>query len=82
KAAVATLFDSNPGINWNRSKMKSGKGSFGYSIMNTKSELAFASIMFGFGVFAFSLNNLAGTIWLAWYGILYSLATILLFKYG
>ncbi|MGI0141666.1 MAG: glycosyltransferase [Candidatus Micrarchaeales archaeon] len=82
KAALATIMNMNPGINWNRSKLRSGKNNIGYSVWNTKSEIAFASVMFGLSAYALSIFNLAGGIWLAWYGILYSLATVLLFKYG
>lgn len=82
KAAIATLAKMNPGINWNRSKLPTEAGNLYYSIFNTKSEIAFASVMLGLSAFALSVSNLAGGIWLLWYGILYSLATILLYKYG
>ncbi|MDE1828457.1 MAG: glycosyltransferase [Candidatus Micrarchaeota archaeon] len=82
KAAIATLARMNPGINWNRSKLPTEARNLGYSLTNTKSEIAFASVMFALSAFALSVSNLAGGIWLLWYGILYSLATILLYKYG
>ncbi|MDE1846361.1 MAG: glycosyltransferase [Candidatus Micrarchaeota archaeon] len=82
KAAIATVMNMNPGIHWNRSKLQSGKSDAIFSISNTKTEIAFASIMFGLSAFALSVANLAGGIWLLWYGILYSLATIFLYKYG
>ncbi|MDE1824761.1 MAG: glycosyltransferase [Candidatus Micrarchaeota archaeon] len=82
KAAISTLLQTNPGINWNRSKFESKSGNAGYSISNTKSEIAFASTMFVLGGFALSQFNISGGIWLIWYGVLYSLSTFLLYKYG
>lgn len=82
KAAIATVVGTNPGIHWNRSKLESGVNDIEYSLLNTKAEVAFAAVMFGLGIFALSEFNIAGSIWMVWYAFLYSLATILLFKYG
>ncbi|MDE1869491.1 MAG: glycosyltransferase [Candidatus Micrarchaeota archaeon] len=82
KAAIATIMNMNPGINWNRSKLQSGKNDAIFSLSNTKTEIVFAGAMFGLSILAFSQFNIAGGIWLVWYGILYSLATFLLYKYG
>lgn len=83
KAAIATLFKKNPGINWNRLKIANlqNRGLF-YSLYNTKTEIAFASVMFGLAYLALSQSNLAGGIWLAWYGVLYSLTAVFLYRYG
>ena len=32
--------------------------------------------------FALYLNNLAGSLWLVWYGIMYLCATLLIYRYG
>ncbi len=83
KAAIATLINKNPGMNWNRLGIKNIKnGNLKYSLFNTKTEIAFASTMFVLAFFAFSQSNLSGGIWLTWYGLLYCLATFFLHKYG
>jgi cellulose synthase (UDP-forming) len=82
KAAIATFLDRNPGIHWNKLKYRGLSGNILFSLRNTKTEVAFMSIMFGLSAFAFSQYNIAGGMWLAWYGILYLLATLFLYKYG
>ncbi len=81
KAAIATLFNRNPGLNWNRLKIVQNKQGVLYSLYNSKVEISFAAIMFGLAYFALLQSNISGGIWLGWYGVLYSLATIFLFKY-
>lgn len=82
KAAIATFMQTNPGINWNRNKFQSYKSNLHYSLTNTKTEMAFAGVMFGLGAFSLWQSNISGGAWLIWYGILYSLATLLLYRYG
>ncbi len=81
KAAIAAFINMNPGANWNRLKPKNSNGIF-YQIYKTKTEIVFASIMFVLAYVALSEANIAGGIWLTWYGFLYMLATVFLFKYG
>lgn len=81
KAAIATFINKNPGLNWNRLKPK-GSNSVLAHIYNTKTEVVFASAMFVLAYIALSETNIAGGIWLMWYGVLYMLATIFLIKYG
>ncbi len=80
KAAIATFFKGNPGVNWNRS---AGIGNrLANAVSNTKVELAFSSMLFVLGYMALLFSNIAGWIWLSWYGILYLLATVFHRKYG
>jgi cellulose synthase/poly-beta-1,6-N-acetylglucosamine synthase-like glycosyltransferase len=81
KAALATFINKNPGLNWNRLKPK-GSNSILAQLYNTKTEVVFASAMFVLAYIALSETNIAGGIWLMWYGVLYMLATIFLIKYG
>lgn len=81
KAALATFLNKNPGLNWNRLKPKDSNTLLSH-IYNTKTEVAFASVMFVLAYVALSETNIAGGIWLLWYGVLYMLATIFLVKYG
>jgi cellulose synthase/poly-beta-1,6-N-acetylglucosamine synthase-like glycosyltransferase len=81
KAAIATFINKNPGLNWNRLKPKDSNSLLSH-IYNTKTEVAFASVMFVLAYIALSETNIAGGIWLLWYGVLYMLATIFLVKYG
>ena len=82
KAAIATLFNKNPGFHWNRLKVNNGQRGLLFAVSNTKTEIVFASTMFVLSFLALSQSDLSGCIWLIWYGILYLLATIFLHKYG
>jgi hypothetical protein len=82
KAAIATFVGKNPGVHWNPLKNKSLDKGIVSSILRTKTEIVFSSAMFALAIFALSEQNLAGGAWLVWYGILYSLSTLFLHKYG
>jgi cellulose synthase/poly-beta-1,6-N-acetylglucosamine synthase-like glycosyltransferase len=82
KAAIATLFKKNPGIQWNPLKKSQPSKNILTSIFNTRAEVAFAGLMFLLAYFALSESNISGGIWLMWYGVLYSLATVFFYKYG
>lgn len=81
KAALATFINKNPGLNWNRLKPKDSSDILS-QIYKTKTEVIFASAMFLLAYLALSQSNIAGGIWLLWYGVLYMLATVFLMKYG
>ncbi len=84
KAAIATFFKShNPGTNWNRLKIiKVNQNSLISKLYSTKTEIAFSGFMFGLAYIALTQSNFAGSIWLGWYGVLYALTTVFLYKYG
>lgn len=82
KAALATFINKNPGSYWNRLRSSGGNGSLLATLSDTKVEIAFASTMFVLAYFALSESNISGGIWLSWYGVLYSLTTLFLHKYG
>ncbi len=81
KAAIATFLNKDPGLEWNRNKI-SQKMDIVSTMMNTKVEIAFSGLMFVLAFVAYSQSNIAGTLWLMWYGVLYALTTIFLHKYG
>ncbi|MEM3827462.1 MAG: hypothetical protein QXR58_02580, partial [Candidatus Micrarchaeaceae archaeon] len=81
KAAIAAMLNADPKPQWQKSKSKSGD--LLHSLGNTKFEISFASLLFVLGYISIMLNsNITGGLWLMWYGALYSIATILLYKYG
>ncbi|MDE1856887.1 MAG: glycosyltransferase [Candidatus Micrarchaeota archaeon] len=80
KAAVAAVLKKEPGIHWNRTKTE--KSNLAFSLLNTKMEVAFSAFLFILGYVAIVINNLTGGVWLFAYGIMYSLTTVLLYKYG
>ncbi|HUY70372.1 MAG TPA: glycosyltransferase [Candidatus Baltobacteraceae bacterium] len=82
KAAIATVLNSNPGLNWNRLKSKNTNLNFRAILTNSKVETAFAAIMFGLAGIALLQSDLAGGIWLVWYGFLYMLTMAFMLKYG
>jgi cellulose synthase (UDP-forming) len=53
-----------------------------YAIMNTKVEIAMSAALLSLGALAFTMSNIAGSIWLSTYGVLYLFATALIYKYG
>ena len=81
KAAIAAVFGVDPAMHWHRVKERS-KHSASFSLFNTPAEICFASAMLGAGYVAFYFNNIAGSLWLAWYGVMYLATTLLIYKYG
>ncbi len=53
-----------------------------YSISRTKVEVGFVAILVVLGIAALLQLNIAGGIWLIWFGGMYSLATVFFYKYG
>ena len=81
KAAIAALLKLDPKPQWQ--KISLGNGGILSSLYNTKFEITFSSILFALGYVSMSISyNIAGGLWLIWYGVMYSLATIFLHKYG
>ncbi len=82
KAAIAALLKLDPKPHWQKSH-DSSKRSLMTSLYNTMFEITFSSLLFALGyVSVFVSDNVAGGLWLVWYGALYALATIFLHKYG
>ncbi|MEM3841273.1 MAG: glycosyltransferase [Candidatus Micrarchaeaceae archaeon] len=81
KAALAALFGQKPTVSWSRPTGKMS-GNIIYSLKNTSIEFSIAMLLVGLGTFASLHHNMLGGIWLIWYGFLYLLATIFLYKYG
>jgi len=81
KAAIAAILGVNPAIHWHRSNALS-RGSAIFSIFNTPAEICFSLVFLASGGLALYLNNLAGSLWLAWYGTMYLAATLLIYRYG
>ena len=80
-AAISVFTKKNPFAVWNRQKT-SNKGNLLYSLLSTRVELLFAGVVLLFSYFALSASNILGGFWLAWYGIMYGLATLFVYKYG
>ncbi len=80
-AAISVFTKKNPFAVWSRQKT-SKKGSILYSLVSTRLELLFAGIVLIFSYLALSASNILGGFWLAWYGIMYGLATLFVYKYG
>ncbi len=82
KAALAALFNKGAAsIRWSRD-IDPNKSRLLFSIYNTKVELIFTGILVALGIYAININHVPGGVWLLWYGIMYSCATILFYKYG
>ena len=81
KAAIAALLHMNPMVKWNRNNALKGSRLLA-SIVSTKVELAFSSIVLLFGLLAAATQNVLGGIWLMGYGIMYLLTTAFIYKYG
>ncbi len=81
KAAIAAMLGVSPSMQW-RNVRERDRHSAALSLSNTSAEIGFASVMFAAGYVAFYFNNITGSLWLAWYGVMYLAATLLLYKYG
>jgi cellulose synthase (UDP-forming) len=81
RAAIAAILGRNPYNSWIKSR-NNMKNNLLFSLYNTRTELAFATMLFAFAVFALFEKNVAGTVWLVGYGVLYALATVMFYKYG
>ncbi len=81
KAAIAALMHVSPMVKWNRDNSTKGSKLL-TSILGTKIELAFSSIVLLFGMFAAATQNIFGGVWLFGYGLMYLLTTAFLYKYG
>ncbi len=81
KAAIAAIMLKNPGMKWNRNN-DTDKSKFVFSIMNTKTELAFATFIFILSFFAAKTNHISGGVWLMVYGFMYLFTTLFMYKYG
>jgi len=88
KAALAAVFGDKK-FKWISSSSKAAAASpekkkgLLYSISRTKVEVAFVVLLVFLGLLALiRFNNIAGGIWLLWYGGMYSLATVFFYKYG
>ncbi|MGI0100895.1 MAG: glycosyltransferase [Candidatus Micrarchaeaceae archaeon] len=80
KAAISVFFGKEKKLNWTS---KDAKRPGILEVLNrTRIEVAFVVIMAALGVFALSRYNISGGVWLIWYGVMYSLTSIFLYKYG
>jgi hypothetical protein len=83
KAAIAALRHKNPSFNWNRKNEKPRPHSLMSSLVNTKTELTLSLGLFSLGALSvLYFHNIAGGMWLLWYGVMYSAATVLFYRYG
>ena len=81
KAAIAAVLGVNPTMHWRKAKSRIRR-SASFSIFNTMAEIFFSFVLFASSGLALYLNNLAGSLWLVWYGIMYLAATMLIYRYG
>lgn len=81
KAAIAAVLGVNPAMHWHRAKELSRR-SASFSILNTPAEICFSSVLLASSYIALYFNNLMGSLWLIWYGIMYLAATLLIYRYG
>lgn len=81
KAVIAVILRKNPFAYWKRDTNVRKNDPY-FSLVSTKTELLFAGVIFAFSYIAISTENIIGGVWLAWYGIMYVLATVFVYKYG
>ncbi len=81
KAAIAAVMHRDPAWRPVRS-MSSTRHNLMYAVTNTKAEILMSGSLLSLGFYAFLTSNIAGSIWLTTYGILYLFATLLIYKYG
>ncbi len=81
KAAIAAVIGMSPAMHWHRANDLS-RHSASFSIFNSLAEICLSSVLIGAACLALYLNNIAGSIWLIWYGVMYMAATVLFYRYG
>ena len=82
KAAIATIFNANPTVNWNKLNIKNSKGKLLDSIYNTKAEITFAVVFSVLALVSYFGLQSPGAAWIGFYAVMFSLATIFIYKYG
>ncbi len=83
KAAIAALRHKNPSFVWNRKNENPKPHNIRLSLLNTKTEITMSLSLFSLGMLSvLYFHNIAGGLWLVWYGVMYSAATLLFYRYG
>ena len=83
KAAAGALLKLKGKAVWNRGTGKTvGFEHLRYALRNSFTEVLFSFALFTFSIFAIGIDNLYGSLWLLWYGILYISTFFLFYKYG
>jgi len=83
RAALATLLGGNdPGSGWDRLKIKTSKRELLRSIANTKAEITFSGVLVIFAIIAYMRYNISAATWIGFYAVMFSLATVFIYKYG
>ncbi len=80
KAAIMAALNIDKKLDWN-TKGEKIKGV--WTVLDrTKTEITFVVILVVLGVIALLKANISGGVWLIWYGGMYSLTPLFLYKYG
>ena len=81
RAALAAILNIDTKAVWDSSNVSS-RSNLWYSISKTRYEIALSVVFFVFGYFAALSQNISGSLWLVFYGILYLCSTVMIYKYG
>jgi cellulose synthase/poly-beta-1,6-N-acetylglucosamine synthase-like glycosyltransferase len=84
KAAIAAILDRGKKFKWvsTASITPARKNDIFSAISKTKIEVGFVVLLVALGILALFKLNISGGVWLIWYGVMYSLATVFFYKYG
>lgn len=81
KAALAAILKLDPRSHWQ--KASHGNRNMIASVVNTKFEIAFSTLLMALGYISITVNdNMTGGLWLIGYGSLYVFSTLFFYRYG
>lgn len=83
KGAIAALIGMTPGKGWLKGSILSQSSLRGLSALKSSGiEVMFSSVLLLGSLMAAVAYNISGAFWLLWYGILYTSAFFLFYRYG
>ncbi|MDE1849828.1 MAG: glycosyltransferase [Candidatus Micrarchaeota archaeon] len=82
KAALSAVMNVSPSIPWHTGSGSGMNRKIGAAFRNSISEVVFSSSLFVLGIFAFTIHDLSGGLWLLWYSFLYISTFYFFYKYG
>ncbi|MDE1851646.1 MAG: glycosyltransferase [Candidatus Micrarchaeota archaeon] len=82
KAALSAVLNLSPSMPWHTGTGDGTNRKMGIALRNSLSEVLFSSSLFVLGMFAFTIHDLSGALWLLWYAFLYISTFYFFYKYG
>lgn len=82
KAAISALLNLSPSMPWHTGTGQGANRKMGMALRNSLSEVLFSSSLFALGMFAVTIHDITGALWILWYAFLYISTFYFFYKYG